>query len=235
MLILPGPPSVAVTLRRSARARRFSLRVRASDGLVTLSLPLRARMAEATAFVTAQEGWIRAALARLPVAPVLGPGALIPFEGEMMRLDSGPGRSVRTEPGRLILPGDPAQMPARLAAFLKVRARDRLVAASDHHAGRIGRKVARITLRDTRSRWGSCAADGALMYSWRLIMAPPSVLSYVAAHEVAHLVEMNHSARFWAVVEQLFPGWQAERAWLRREGAALQAIRFDSAFDSAGD
>jgi hypothetical protein len=86
--------------------------------------------------------------------------------------------------------------------------------------------VARITLRDTRSRWGSCTADGALMYSWRLILAPPSVLDYVAAHEAAHLVEMNHSARFWALVERLCPDWQAERAWLRREGAALQAWRF---------
>ena len=119
-------------------------------------------------------------------------------------------------------------MAARVAAYLKVRARDRLVAASDHYATQIGRRVAQVSLRDTRSRWGSCTSQGALMYSWRLIMAPPRVLDYVAAHEVAHMLEMNHSPRFWAVVERLFPQWQVERAWLKREGHALQTIRFET-------
>ncbi|MEY3959547.1 MAG: hypothetical protein RIR14_200, partial [Pseudomonadota bacterium] len=86
-------------------------------------------------------------------------------------------------------------------------------------------------LRDTRSRWGSCTAEGALMYSWRLIMAPPPVLRYVAAHEVAHLVEMNHSPQFWAVVDRLYPGWEAQRAWLRSHGSALHGLRFQPAGD----
>ena len=94
--------------------------------------------------------------------------------------------------------------------------------------GLLGRKVARLTLRDTRSRWGSCSHEGALMYSWRLIMAPPSVLRYVAAHECAHLVEMNHSPAFWAVVSRLYPGWQRERAWLHAEGAQLHGYRFEA-------
>ena len=115
---------------------------------------------------------------------------------------------------------------ARVKAWLKVRARDRLVAASDHYAALVGRRVSQVTLRDTRSRWGSCTADGALMYSWRLIMAPPRVLDYVAAHEVAHLLEMNHSQAFWDVVARLFPLWQQERIWLKTQGSALQAIRF---------
>ena len=228
MLLFPGPPPVTISLRRSARARRFSLRVSQHSGEVTLSMPTRAREAEALAFARAQEGWIRAALARMPVAQTVAIGAELPFEGQMLRIEAGAGRSVQVEADRLLVPGDPARASVRVATFLKLRARDRLAAASDHYAGQIGRRVVRMTLRDTRSRWGSCAADGSLMYSWRLIMAPPSVLDYVAAHEVAHMVEMNHSARFWAVVERLSPGWQAERAWLKRHGGSLQSLRFDA-------
>ena len=223
---LPGFPPVEITLRRTARARRFSLRVSQSDGRVTLSLPARAREAEAMAFALAQEGWIRAALARMPVLAGVGIGSVIPVEGRMLRLVSGLGRSARIEGDDLIVPGDPARAGVRVAAHLKVLARDRLAAASDHYAAHVGRRVTQITLRDTKSRWGSCTSEGSLMYSWRLIMAPPSVLNYVAAHEVAHLVEMNHSPAFWAIVARLYPGWQTERAWLKRQGSALQAIRF---------
>ncbi len=226
MPTLPGPPPVEITLRRSARARRFSLRVSTHDGRVTLSLPLRARETEAMAFARAQEGWIRQALDRMPPHQGVQTGALIPIEGALWRLEPTPGRRVLLDAGRVLVPGDAAQLGTRLAAFLKVMARERLLAASDHYAALIGRKVNRVTLRDTRSRWGSCTADGALMYSWRLIMAPPSVLNYVAAHEVAHMVEMNHAPAFWAVVERLFPDWQSERAWLRTQGRALQTIRF---------
>lgn len=233
MPFLPGPPPVEFSLRRSARARRFSLRVSQVDGRVTLSMPLRARETEALAFVRAQEDWLRRALARMPVATGLGFGADIPVEGAMLRLMPGAGRSLALKDGALLVPGDAAQVGARVQAWLKVRARDRLVSASDHYAALIGRKVARVTLRDTRSRWGSCTSDGSLMYSWRLIMAPPSVLDYVAAHEVAHMLEMNHSDRFWAVVTRLYPGWQTQRAWLHSHGTGLHAIRFASE-DAAG-
>ena len=226
MPILPGPPPVEITLRRSARARRFSLRVSRVDGKVTLSLPLRAREAEAMAFVHAQEGWLRNALSQMPVAAGVDLGAEIFFEGRPLRLMPGSGRSLRVEGDALLVPGDPAQLGARVQAWLKVQARDRLVAASDHYAAQIGRKVAQVTLRDTRSRWGSCTHEGALMYSWRLIMAPPPVLAYVAAHEVAHMLEMNHSDRFWAVVERLNPGWQVQRQWLKRHGSSLHAVQF---------
>lgn len=227
MLLLTGSPAISIILKRSARARRFSLRVHQATGQVSLSMPARAREAEAFAFAREQEGWIRAALARMPAVVGVGLGAEIPLEGRLVQISSGAGRSVRLEDGVLVVPGDPDRVAARVAAYLKVRARDRLVQASDHYAAQIGRRVAQVSLRDTRSRWGSCASDGALMYSWRLIMAPPRVLDYVAAHEVAHMLEMNHSPRFWAVVERLFPNWQPERAWLKREGGALQSIRFD--------
>ena len=178
------------------------------------------------AFARAQEGWLRETLAGMPTREGVGIGSVIPVEGRLLRLVPGAGRGVRVEAEALLIPGDPAQAGVRAGAFLKAMARDRLVAASDRHAAAIGRQVTRVTLRDTRSRWGSCAADGALMYSWRLVMAPPAVLDYVAAHEVAHLLEMNHSARFWAVVERLYPGWQAQRKWLHAEGQALHGFRF---------
>ena len=226
MPILPGSPPVEIMLKRSARARRFSLRVSRLDGRVTLSLPARAREAEAMAFARAQEGWLRETLAGMPSREGVGIGSLLPVEGRLLRLAPGAGRAVRVEGESLLIPGDPAQAGARAGAFLKALARERLVAASDRHAAQIGRKVTQVTLRDTRSRWGSCAVDGALMYSWRLVMAPPAVLDYVAAHEVAHMLEMNHSHRFWAVVERLYPGWQAQRKWLHTEGQTLHAFRF---------
>ncbi len=226
MPVLPGLPDLDITLRRSARARRFSLRVSSLDGRVTLSMPARAREAEALAFARAQEGWLRQALARVPQGAEVAMGGEIPFEGKPLRLMPGSGRAIRVEGDSLLVPGDPAQAGARVAAWARARARDRLAEAADRYAAQIGRKVAQVALRDTRSRWGSCTADGRLMFSWRLILGPPAVLDYVAAHEVAHLVEMNHSPAFWTVVERLYPGWQVPRAWLRRHGSALHAIRF---------
>jgi len=226
MPVLPGAPPVEITLRRSARSRRFSLRVSRLDGRVTLSLPLRAREAEAMAFARSQEGWLRAALAGMAVPAMVGLGSALPVEGRLLSLTAGSGRSVRVAETGLLVPGDPAQAGARVAGFLKALARERLVSASDHYAAALSVAFTGITLRDTRSRWGSCSPDGGLMYSWRLIMAPPSVLRYVAAHEVAHRLQMNHSAAYWAVVGRIYPSWQAERAWLRSHGQSLHAWRF---------
>lgn len=228
MAVLPGSPPIDIVMKRSARARRFSLRVSRLDGRVTLTLPARARESEAVRFLQAQEGWLRQTLSEMPEAAgeAVGIGTLLPVEGRLLRLESATGRSVRVEGERLLVPGDPAQAGARVAAWLKVLAHDRLARDSAHFAGLVGRSYSRLTLRDTRSRWGSCAPDGALMYSWRLILAPPPVLSYVAAHEAAHLVEMNHSAAYWAIVTRICPGWKRERAWLRSEGQALHRWRF---------
>ncbi|WP_347852611.1 M48 family metallopeptidase, partial [Planktomarina sp.] len=117
-------------------------------------------------------------------------------------------------------------VPARVKAFLKLQARLALQEAVDHYSERLGRPYGRLTLRDTTSRWGSCSTQGNLNFSWRLIMAPPEVLRYVAAHEVAHLEQMNHSAAFWALVERLFPGHQAQRDWLKHHGEDLHRYQF---------
>jgi predicted metal-dependent hydrolase len=227
MLLLPGEPPVSVILRRSLRSRRLSLRVSRLDGRVTLSMPLHVREAEAMAFLRAQEGWLRKALDKTVGPETVSIGDDIPVEGQMVRLVGGTGRAPRIEADALIVPGDPGRAAARVAAFLKTRARDRLALASDRYAARIGRRYRTLTLRDTRSRWGSCTSAGGLMYNWRLVMAPPDVLDYVAAHEVAHLVEMNHSPDFWAVVRALMPDYERPRRWLKTEGHALHAYRFD--------
>jgi predicted metal-dependent hydrolase len=228
MAVLPGFPPVEVHLKRSARARRFSLRVSRLDGKVTLSMPLRAREGEALAFLRGHEGWLRETLQTMPETALrpVGPGTVLPVEGRELRLSSGTGRGIRVEGDRLLVPGDPATAGPRVAAWLKVLARDRLARASTHYAGLVGRPYTALALRDTRSRWGSCSPDGRLMYSWRLVMAPPAVLDYVAAHEVAHLVELNHSPAYWAVVARICPGWKSQRAWLHEHGQRLHRLRF---------
>lgn len=228
MAILPGSPPVEVHLKRSARARRFSLRVSRLDGKVTLSMPVRAREGEALAFLKGNEDWVRQTLSAMPAsAPrLVGPGSLIPVEGRELVLTPATGRGVRVEDDRLLVPGDPATAGPRVSAWLKVLARDRLASASTRYADLVGRRYAFLAIRDTRSRWGSCSPDGRLMYSWRLIMAPPVVLDYVAAHEVAHLVELNHSPAYWKVVTGLCPGWKTQRAWLKTHGNSLHRLRF---------
>ncbi len=228
MPVLQGFAPVDVHLKRSSRTRRFSLRVSRLDGKVTLSIPARAREADAMEFLRGQAAWLQATLEAMPESSAvpLRIGTTLPVEGRLLTLAPGAGRTIREVDGALLVPGDPAQAGARVGAWLRVLARDRLAAASTLHATALGRRFSRLTLRDTRSRWGSCSPDGALMYSWRLIMAPPSVLDYVAAHEAAHLVEMNHSAAFWKVVAQLCPHWKAERQWLHDRGQELHRYRF---------
>jgi predicted metal-dependent hydrolase len=225
-VVLSGNPPIEIKLRRSARARRISLRVSRLDGQVTLSLPKWTGEREALAFAREKEGWIRRNLMGRVELVVPKPGITIPFEGRKLAIKSHSGRAVRLEGDELLVPGAEEQAAARIRAFFRVSARDRLNAAVDHYSELAGRKVLQITLRDTRSRWGSCTTDGRLMFSWRLIMAPPSVLEYVAAHEVAHLIEMNHSPAYWSVVRKIYPGYEAERRWLRTHGQELHAIRF---------
>ncbi len=221
---LSGIPPVPLTVRRSARARRISLRVSQLDGRVTLTLPNGVPESEALEFARSREDWIRGHLSARKGEVLVGLGATVPLEGVAHRIVAASGRRVVLRDGDIEVPGDaPAK---RLQSWLRTLARERLVAASDRYAARLGRQYTRITLRDTRSRWGSCSSRGGLMYSWRLILAPPAVLAYVAAHEVAHLGEMNHSAAFWASVERLHGPYKAPRRWLRENGADLHRFRF---------
>lgn len=226
LIRLPGEPEVEVALKRSARARRLSLRVSGVDGRVTLTMPRFAPEREALSFAREKAGWIREKLAEQSPFVLAGPGVVVPVEGQGRLITLAPVRRITLEREALLVPERAAGVAARVGAFLRELARARLAEATARHAAALGRPHGRITLRDTRSRWGSCSHEANLMYSWRLVLAPPEVLDYVAAHEVAHIAEMNHSPAFWAVVARLCPGYRAPRAWLRQEGAALHRYRF---------
>lgn len=224
-LRVPGASGIEVAIRRPARARRLSLKVGRADGSVSLSMPPRTPLAEAEAFVAQQAGWIARHVAAAPPRRIVHVGAVLPLLGRTVPVVAGAGRSARFD-GTAIAVADDGRAGPRVKALLQTMARTHLAEAVDRHSHRLGRVPTKMTLRDTRSRWGSCSSRGELMFSWRLIMAPPEVLDYVAAHEVAHLAHMDHSDRFWGQVAALMPDYASRRAWLRRDGAALHAVDF---------
>lgn len=213
-----------VRLRRNAVARRLILRLRADTGEAVLTLPARTSLRDAKAFLGRYGGWIAERTARLPERVPFAADAVISLRGVPCRIEatggSGRGRIVIGE-GVLSVPGEAAHLPRRVLDWLKAEAKADLAAAVARHAATLGVRVGRITVKDTRSRWGSCSAAGALSFSWRLILAPPHVLDYLAAHEVAHRLEMNHSDRFWRVVARTCPDWQEAERWLTTNGAGL--------------
>lgn len=223
---LASPPVVTIIVRRSRGARRLSLRVSQLDGRVTMSLPMRTPLREAQVFANEKEHWIRRTLAARPdvMRPIIGGSVL--FLGREVDVVLGAGRVARYDDGQITVPENPARVMTRIAAMMKVTARERLREASDRYAQALDVSYGRLSLRDTRSRWGSCSSEGNLMYSWRLIMAPPEVLDYVAAHEVAHLLEMNHSPNYWRVVGRIYPDYKPPRAWLRKNGQQLHRVQF---------
>lgn len=223
---LQGNPPIDVILRKSGRAKRLSLRMSRLDGKVTLTMPTRATHREAVAFLQDREDWLRGHLAGVKDAHVVQVGGTVPYLGRDVPVVLAPGRRAALTDAGLAVPSEETA-GIKAQAVLKARARDMLAAVSDDYAAALGRPYQRISIRDTRSRWGSCSSEGTLMYSWRLIMAPPEVLHYVAAHEVAHLQEMNHSAAFWAVVEGLFGDYAPPRQWLREKGDELHRVQFD--------
>lgn len=224
-LPVPGVPGLAVMVRRSARARRMSLKVARADGRVTISMPTRMPLSEAVAFVAQQADWIARHVAAAPAPLVVRVGGTLPVLGRDVPVIAGAGRSARFT-GEAVAVADDARAAPRVKALFQTMARTHLAEAVDRHAEALGRQPTKLTLRDTRSRWGSCSSRGELMFSWRLIMAPTEVLDYVAAHEVAHLAHMDHSSRFWNQVEVLMPDYAPRRAWLKNHGAALHAVDF---------
>ena len=214
---------IRLLVRRSARARRMTLRVPRHGGPPVLTLPGSLALSEGRAFAESRADWLRRTAARMPGPSLVGAGARLPVEGQLLTITPAPVRMVQLQV--------PATRPVGpvVQAFLKHLAHQRLTPACDRHATALGRSFRAIALRDTKSRWGSCTSDGRLMFSWRLAMAPPEVLGYVAAHEVAHLAHMDHSPRFWAAVEGLMPDFARHRAWLRDQGGSLMAWKFRDA------
>ncbi len=226
-IVLPGNPPVPITLRSSRRARRLSLRVSALDGRITLTRPEGISEREAVSFARDKEAWLRGHLSRRREAIRIAPGTALPFRGHTVCVAQGVARAPRIDDGTFLIPGPTESMGRRALGFLRHCARDALARSADHYAAALGMPYTRITLRDPRSRWGSCTSNGGLMFSWRLIMAPDNVMNYVAAHEVAHLAEMNHSPAFWSVVDRLYGDSSAPRRWLRHHGVDLHLYRFE--------
>lgn len=217
-----------VSLKRVTGAQRYTLRVRNATRDVVITMPKRGSLIAAREFAQRHAAWIATRLHRLPVAVPFCDGAVIPIRGadhEIVHMNELRGRietRVTTAGGRqLIVVCDEGHLSRRVHDHLKREARKDLEAAVRKHTASLGFAARRITVRDTTSRWGSCSASGSLNFSWRLIMAPEHVLDYLAAHEVAHLVHMNHSEEFWALARSLAPHTDVAEAWLRANGASL--------------
>jgi predicted metal-dependent hydrolase len=221
LLVKHGSQIYSVRLRRHRRARRYTLRIHPSDREAILTMPPRGTLIEAKDFAQRHGGWIAARLGRLPKAAPFLPGTLVPLRGVPHRIvhRAGERGTVWTETrdsGEKILcvAGGVEHIERRVHDFMKREARQDLQKAAEAYADDLGVRVKRLSIRDQSSRWGSCTSAGSLSFSWRLILAPPFVLDYLAAHEVAHLVEMNHSSRFWRVVGRICPSVERAKKWL---------------------
>ena len=213
-----------VTFVRSLRARRASLRVDPARRRVVLTAPPRMARATALEFVHAQADWVAARLARLPARRPFVDGAEVPLFGDPHRIRhrAEARGTVWREGVEIHVAGKAEHLRRRLEDWLTAQVRGRLVPLVHAKAGRVERPVKRITVRDTVSRWGSCGPDGAMSFSWRLVFAPPEVLDYLVAHEVAHLVHHNHGPRFWALARTLCDGpIEGPRSWLEKNGETL--------------
>jgi predicted metal-dependent hydrolase len=204
--------SVVVTVRLNPRARRIVMRVNPVSGDVTVTAPSRVGRAAALAFVRGETEWVSRQRAVVPKPVPLAPGSAVPFLGVMHHIHAVDGRGAR---------GRAEHAARRLTDYFKQQAKKEFEESALAFGAQLGVKPARITVRDTASRWGSCSSARSLSFSWRLIFAPDFVRDYVVAHEAAHLKEMNHGPRFWAHVDTLTPHARKARKWLRENGRNL--------------
>jgi predicted metal-dependent hydrolase len=225
--LLPIQGALAqVAFRRSARARKISLRIDPAQGGVVITLPMRASRRAGLALLQTHEAWVAERLASLPGALPFLPGAAVPVHGMPHEICPVPGArgGAWIENQRILVSGEPEFLSRRVADCLKRLARQELTAqaAAKAKLARLSPKCVRV--KDTRTRWGSCTADGTLAFCWRLICAPDFVQDYVVGHEVAHLRHMNHGRHFWALTDELTPHRAAASTWLDRNGPALLRI-----------
>ena len=217
----------------NARAKRLTLRIDAGGQALRVTVPPGLRQGEVDRFLDRHRDWLELKLAKLPDRPQLRAGVKMPLRGRPHLIVHRPGKRGTVTAGEeeglpaLYVHGEAVHLPRRLADFLKREAKKDIEPLVARHTANIGKRAKAIRFKDTSSRWGSCTADGALSFSWRIMMAPPAVIDYLVAHEVAHLKEMNHGPDFWALCRGLCPRTDEARAWLKRNGAALQAITFD--------
>lgn len=210
------------------KAKRLILRVDERRREAVGVAPHERMVPELMAFAFERSDWLHDQLKQVPETITLEDGAMIKLRDQDCLLSTeGPGRRPTLHgdsPRILSLPGDRQTLGRRALRYLKAQAKQDLAGSAARHAQTLGVGIGRVSVKDTRSRWGSCTAKGDLAFSWRLIMAPSHVLDYVAAHECAHRLEMNHSAAFWAHVERCRPDWRKSRNWLRTHGGSLHSV-----------
>lgn len=223
LLALGNGDEVPVIIRRSQRARRILLHVGVYDGKVELVLPPGASRREGLSFARTQTRWIAGQLARIGGGVPFADGMSFPLLDDLITIRRHDIRSALPvlQDNNLLVGGRDDTLPARVKRWVRNQALEEIKPRAHRMGEEIGRLPARISMRDTRSRWGSCSRAGNLNFSWRLVMAPEYVLNYVVAHEVAHLRELNHSDRFWAVVDTLCDEVPHARRWLTKHGAEL--------------
>jgi predicted metal-dependent hydrolase len=222
-----------VKLRSTRTVRRLTLRVSHSSGDVVLTTPHRLALSDAIDFAQRHAAWIGARLRRLPDPIPFAPGEIIPIRGVDHRIVHAPARrgTVWTELlqaseeappiATLCVAGETPHLSRRVTDYLKRTAKQDLEASVERYCHILKIPARSVTVRDTTSRWGSCSASGSLNFSWRLIFAPAFVLDYLAAHEVAHLIHMNHSKKFWALTRKLCEDTDRAEAWLNAQGPTL--------------
>jgi len=214
-------------VKPSTRARRMGLRVDARAGEVVFTWPVKSRITpeKALRFIEQNRDWIEKHRKAAPPPRIFAPGLALNIAGKSAAITHVAGRGVtRLEGDVLLVHGAPEHLPRRVKDFLKAEAARHLQQLTDDKSAAIGLKPTAIRIADPRSRWGSCAPDGRIMYSWRLILAPPAVMDYVAAHEVAHRVHLNHGRRFWALCDKLATDMTSSRHWLKTEGRQLMGF-----------
>lgn len=215
-----------VRVKASQRARRMALRVDVKAGDIVLTWPRGASEHSAARFIEQNRQWIEQHRRKLPQPKSFVEGEVISVHGQEYKIVRREGRGVTfLAAGHLIVHGRPEHMPRRIKDFLKEKAREVLEDVAAEKLSDINQKPAGVRVIDPKTRWGSCSPDGRMMFSWRLILAPPEVLDYVVAHEVAHRIHMNHSRKFWALCASLTGDAGASRRWLKAHGSALMAYR----------
>ncbi len=218
---------VTVSFKKNTRARRMTLRMERNGAGATMTVPGRVSRTEAAAFALRSTPWIEKQLAKQGPTVSFMDGGEFPLRGVSHRvISTGRLRGLvhhDAEQKSVHVPGQ-EHLGRRLRDWLKAQALADITRASENYATAMGVKFRRISMRDQKSRWGSCSAGGDLSYSWRLIFAPDFVLDYVAAHEVAHLREMNHGPRFWRLVLTHCPRTRDAKTWLKQHGAELHRL-----------
>jgi predicted metal-dependent hydrolase len=218
-----GGRLIIASFRRNAKCKRMVMRLTPNGQGVVITMSPRASQAEALRFIESSKAWILKTMEAKAPAVSFSDGEQVLFKGELHTIKATGGRRgvVNCENKTIIVPGEVTHVPRRLKDWLKAQAKADLTAASHHYAAAMATKFNKLTLRDQSTRWGSCSAGGDLSYSWRIILAPPHVLDYVAAHEVAHLKEMNHGPKFWRLVLTHCKSTKLSKDWLKANGREL--------------